>query len=116
MKLRGKIGRPTLYVDLPELLKAIVDIAQYGSAAHEKRKAEVYWCIKTLDEWVSELQKDCHVSRRAVYTRLLRKRSSSLEGKMHISTVPVKLVRAQNDSHAKHPDMYVCAANIMRME
>ena len=116
LKLRGKTGRPTLEVDQPELLKAIVDIALHGSAAHEKRRSDVYRSIRTLDELVEELKKDFAVSRSAVYTRLLPKRSSSLEGKRHITTVPVKLIRAQNDLHSKHPDMYFCTANINRLE
>lgn len=116
MKLRGKTGRPTLEVDQPELLKAIVDIALHGSAAHEKRRSDVYRSIRTLDELVEELKKDFAVSRSAVYTRLLPKRRSSLEGKRHITTVPVKLIRAQNELHSKHPDMYFCTANINRLE
>jgi len=44
------------------------------------------------------------LSRSATYLRLLPRKSSSLEGKRHIKTVPVKLVRAQNTYHDRHMD------------
>lgn len=57
------------------------------------------------------------MGRSTVYTRLLPKRStSSIEGKRHINTVPVKLIRAQNDSHSKHVDARFCAATIKNVE
>jgi hypothetical protein len=56
------------------------------------------------------------VSRSAVYLRLLPKRSVSIEGKRHVSTVPVRLIRAQNDHHSKHVDMWFCSATIRRLE
>lgn len=39
-----------------------------------------------------------------------------LTGKRHVVTVPVKLLRAQNDHHAKHVDTAFCAATIHRLE
>ena len=93
----------------PLLLKAILDIALHGSAAHEKRQSDVYRSIKTLDELMKQLNDDgFNIQRGGVYLHLIAKRSSSLEGKRHATTVPVKLIRAQNDSHAKHVDQKFC--------
>ena len=35
--MRKNTGRPRIEVDQPMLLKTIIDIGMYGSAAHEKR-------------------------------------------------------------------------------
>ncbi|GBL99358.1 hypothetical protein AVEN_206775-1 [Araneus ventricosus] len=116
LKIREKCGRPRLEADQPELLKAIVDIAIHGSAAHENRHSDVYHSIKTLDELTAQLKLDgFSVSRSGVYLRLLPKRSSTLEGK-RVLTAPVKLIHAQNDSHLKHIDGQFCVANIKRLE
>lgn len=99
------------------LLKTIVDIAMYGSASHEKRQSDVYRSIKTLSELTEQLRRDgFKISRSAVYLRLLPRCSSSLEGKRHIVTVPVRLIRAQNDNHAKHIDGQFCTATIWHLE
>ena len=115
--MREKSGRPRLEIEQPDLLKAIVDIALYGSAAHEKRQSDVYRSIKTLQELTDQLVSDgFKISRSGVYLRLLPKRSSNLEGKRHVETVPVRLIRAQNDAHSKHIDMHFCTATIKHLE
>jgi hypothetical protein len=58
LKLRGKTGRPRIEIDQPLFLKAIVDIALHGSAAHEKRRSDVYRSIKTLDDLTDQLKSD----------------------------------------------------------
>lgn len=73
-KVRDKIGRPRLEIEQPDLLKAIVDIALHGSAAHEKRRSDVYRSIKTLQELTDLLVSDkFKLSRSGVYLRLLPK-------------------------------------------
>ena len=42
------------------------------------------------------------LSRPAVYLHLLPRNVRSNEGKRHVKTAPVKLIRAQNDIHSKH--------------
>lgn len=117
LKVRQKIGRPAIEVEQPLFLKAIVDIALYGSAAHEKRQSDIYRSVRTLDELTEQLNKDgFDVCRSAVYTRLLPRKSSSLEGRRHITTVPVKLIRAQNDAHTKHIDGQFCTSTIRHLE
>ena len=96
LKIREKTGRPSIEIDQPLFLKAIVDIALHGSAAHEKRQSDIYRSVRTLDQLTEQLTADGFRSAGAtVYTRLLPRRSSSLEGRRHVSTVPVKLIRSQ---------------------
>ena len=117
LKIRTKPGRPSLETDQPLLLKTIVDLAIYGSASHDKRQCDMYRSIKTLDELHSELLRNgFNLSRSGLYLRLLPKRSGSLEGKRHVTTVPVRLIRAQNDQHSKHVDGKFCASTIRRLE
>lgn len=47
---------------------------------------------------------------------MLPRNSATSEGKRHIKTVPVKLIRAQNDAHAKHIDGQFYAESIHRLE
>jgi hypothetical protein len=56
------------------------------------------------------------VSTSAVYIRLMPKSNASFEGKRHVTAVPVKLIRSQNDHHAKHVDGKFCTATIKHME
>jgi hypothetical protein len=117
LNVRAKPGRPRLEEDQPSLLETIVDIAMHGSASHERRQSDVYRSIKTLDQLTEQLKMDGFtISRSGLYLRLLPKRSSSLEGQRHVSTVPVKLIRAQNDHHAKHIDGLFCTATIRHLE
>ncbi|XP_065648784.1 uncharacterized protein LOC124808903 isoform X2 [Hydra vulgaris] len=95
LKVRDGIGHPTIEVEQSEILRVIIQLAEHGSAAHEKRQSEVYRSLKSLDELGAELEKrGYNLSRSVLYTRLLPKRSDSLEGKRHVHTVPVKLMRA----------------------
>ena len=113
LNLKKSCGRPTLEEEQPLLLKSIVEIALHGSAAHEKRQSNIYRSIKTLDELTKQLQLDgFKVSRSGVYLRLLPRRSDTREGKRHVTTVPVKLIRAKNDHHKKHPDGIFCTATL----
>lgn len=58
LNFRKHSGRPRIEEDQSMLLKSIVDIALYGSVAHEKRQLELYRSIKTLDELTTQLQQD----------------------------------------------------------
>ena len=41
--------------------------------------------------------------------RLLPRSQTSIQGRKHVSTLPVKLVRPQNDLRRKHPDRMFCS-------
>lgn len=57
LKRREKEGRPRLEDDQPGLLKAIVDIATFGSGAEERRRSDCIRTVKTLDDLTTELNK-----------------------------------------------------------
>lgn len=101
----------------PDLLKSICDIALHGSAAQEKRQYESVRSVKTLDELTSALhEKGFHLSRSATYLRLLPRRLNTSEGRRHVKTVPVKLLRASNAKHSDHQDGKFCTATIRSLE
>ena len=109
-------GRPEIY-DQDDLIKTITDIALKGSATDDRRRTEIIRTVKTLDDLVDELTKyGFHLSRSAVYLRLLPSRSLSTEGKRHTKTAPVKLIRAQNSEHKSHPDSNFARASISALE
>ena len=117
LNVRHGVGRPRLEDDQPLLLKTIVDIAMHGSASHERRQSDVYRSVRTLSDLTDELKKDGFtLSRSGLYLRLLPKRSSSCEGQRHVSTVPVKLLKARNDQHEKHIDGKFCTSTITHLE
>lgn len=81
LKVRDVVGRPRIETDQPLLLTTIVDLATYGSAAHERRQNEVLRSIRTLDQLQTELKNlGFVVSRHGLYLRLQPKRSNSIEG------------------------------------
>lgn len=117
LSFRNSPGRPRVEEQQPELLKAICDIALHGSAAHEKRSDESVRSVKTLDELTSAIQgKGFNIKRTATYLRLIPKRANSHQGKCHVNTVPVKLMRASNAKHNDHPDGRFCTATIRSLE
>ena len=117
LRVGTRPGQPNVEENQPLLLKTIIALAMHGSASHEKRQSDVYRTIKTLDELTDQLNKDgFNISRSGVYLRLLPRRSASIEGQRHVVTVPVKLIRAQNDHHAQHVDGPFCTATIRYLE
>jgi len=94
-----------------------MDITMYGSASQERRQSGAYRSIKTLDQQTEQLNMDeFTISRSVLYLRLLPKHSSLLEGQRHVSTVPLNLIMAQNDHHAKRVDGFFCSETIRHME
>lgn len=117
MNVRESAGRPRLETDQPELLKAIVDIAMYGSATHYRRRTEEIRSCRTLDDLNEKLvEMNFKISRSATYIHMLPKNSTTIEGKRHVTTVPVKLRKAQSDFHNEHPDGNFCTTTIKNLE
>lgn len=122
-ELREKLGvrtsanRPRLEEDQPFLLETITNLALHGSAAHERRRDDVIRTVKTLDDLVDKLEENgFSLSRSAAYLRLLPRRSNSIEGKRHVRTVPVKLIRASNDLHREHSDSKFAMTTIRHID
>ena len=117
LSLRDSVGRPNLESNQPLLLKAIADIALFGSAADDRRRTESIRSVKTLDELTQELRKiGFDISRSGTYLRLIPRKSNSAEGRRHVSTVPVKLIRAQTDHHKNHLDSKFAETSIHYLE
>lgn len=94
-----------------------MDIAILGSSVHERRQTEVLKTVKTLDELTEEIKKRGFIiSRSGLYLRLLPRRADSIEGKKHVTTVPVKLAKAQTDMHKSHIDSKFAATSICHLE
>ncbi|CAF4768582.1 unnamed protein product, partial [Rotaria sp. Silwood2] len=105
--------RPSLEVDQPALLQTIIDIAAPFAGADDRRRSDTLRSAKTLDDLCEELDKyGLYLSRSAAYLRLLPKRSNTAEGKRHVNTVPVKLVRAQSTGRKQHVDNHFATATI----
>ena len=110
MKLRAGVGRPRIECDQPDIMRTILEIATVGAACGDRRRDDLYRTVKTLDDLhkaVSDL--GFTVSRSGLYLKLLPRDGKTTEGKRHINTVPVKLIRPQNDLRKKHPDRMFAA-------
>lgn len=104
-------GRPRIEENQPELLSEILKIATIGSAAGDRRREDVFRTVKTLDDLHEALTSlNFKISRSGLYLRLLPRCQRSTEGKRHVNTVNVKLIKPQNDLRKKHPDRMFAAA------
>lgn len=118
LKLRTIKGRPSKNEECPDLLQTIIDVATVGGAADLRRRSDMIRTCKTLDQLHKYLEQnlDLEISRSAVYLRLLPRKSNSIEGKRHVTTVPVKLVKAQTSEHKSHVDSHFCLSTIRSVE
>ena len=95
----------TVYLELKVLLEAIVELSMRGAGAHERRRAETLNSCRTLDDLSRELKAlGFNPSRAGTYLRLIPRNWTTTEGKKHITTVNVKLRRAENSEHRQHAD------------
>ena len=102
---RQKTGKPRIEVDQPDLLSAIVKIVEATSATDDRRRTAVLRAITTLNDLQTELVRlGMNISRSGTYLRLQPRRSNSSEGKRHVQTVPVKLLRPENSLRKKNVD------------
>ena len=101
----GEVGRPRIEVDQPGLLSDILKIATIGAACGDKRREDIFRTVKTLDDLHQEITNlGYQVSRSALYLRLEPRCRTTHQGKKHVHTVPVKLVRPQNNLRKGHSD------------
>ena len=110
LKLRETVGRPRLEVDQPGILEDLLRIATIGSACADKRRDDLFRSVKTTDDLhkaITDL--GYKVSRSGLYLRLLPRDQTTQEGKRHVKTIPVKLVRPDNNLRKQHPDRMFAA-------
>ncbi|KAJ6642874.1 hypothetical protein Bhyg_07830 [Pseudolycoriella hygida] len=91
LNVRSTTGRPRLEDDQPSLTWLCMD--QPLMNAVETKQLE-----------------------RAMYLRSLPSKSKSIEGKRHVKTVPVKLIRPSNDSHKHHVDSKFAMTTINHLD
>ena len=110
LKLRDTVGRPRIECDNPGILETMLEIATIGSACGDKRREDIFRTVKTLDQLTEALHGLGYaVKRGAVYLRLIPRYQNSIEGRKHVQTLPVKLVRPQNNLRKGHPDRMFAA-------
>ncbi|KAF2890590.1 hypothetical protein ILUMI_15583 [Ignelater luminosus] len=63
--------------------------------------------IKKLQDFVSY-----NISRTELYYRLIPRNVSTKDGRRHVNTVPVKLIRPSNSLRKEHEDTHFCAGQI----
>ena len=94
LKTKQTTGRLRIESDQPMLLKDVLDIPTIGAACSEKRRDDLFRTVKTLDDLKEAIdQLGYKLNRISLYYRLLPKNASIIEGKRHVKTVPVRLVR-----------------------
>ncbi|CAF4663525.1 unnamed protein product, partial [Rotaria sp. Silwood2] len=99
------------------LFEVIIEIASRGAAADPFRSSNLISPCITLDKLTERLKERGFVlSRSATYLRLIPRRSNSIEGKRHVRTVPIRLIKANNDQHKKHDDQYVATNTINHLK
>lgn len=113
---REKIGRPSIVDEQPGLLEAIASLAEYGSQAEDRRRFECLRTIKTVSDMTAALKNlGSNLSRSSTYYHLLPRNASTTDGKRHINTAPVRLIRASNDLHKSHVDQTFAKCTIDHM-
>ena len=89
----------------------------FSSGAEEKRRDERLNTCQTLDELTAELgRRGFEISRSGVYLHLLPRDPTTREGKRHVKTAPVRLVKAQNSAHKTHADGKFATCSIRYLE
>ncbi|KAG5672151.1 hypothetical protein PVAND_002304 [Polypedilum vanderplanki] len=112
-KLQSKKGRPAIVDEQPELLSTILKIATFGAAADDKRCCEALRTVKTLSELTDALHREgFNIGKSTVYYHLLPKNQKTIDGKKHIQTVPVRLIKAEKSLHQQHQDAKFCSSTI----
>ncbi|CAG9792722.1 unnamed protein product [Diatraea saccharalis] len=117
LKTRSAPGRPRLEEQQPLLLKTIVDFAMFGASAEERRRSEIVRSCRTLTDLHEKLREHgFEISRSGTYLRLLPRNYTTMEGKRHVATMPVKLSLPEADHHTAHVDQHFCVATIRSLE
>ncbi|CAG8771556.1 41463_t:CDS:2 [Gigaspora margarita] len=117
MQLIRPVGRPRLEETQPGLLETILRLVSSDGQADERRRSEMIRSVKTLDQLQAALEQlNYKISRSATYLRLLPKRVNTKEGKRHVKTVPVKLLRSQNTARKRHEDTHFCASLVRNIK
>ncbi|CAG8789540.1 3087_t:CDS:2, partial [Dentiscutata erythropus] len=115
--VKPMVGHSSLEKAQPGLLETIVQIVSSDGQANYRRHSEIVRSIKTLDQLQEVLTNmNYKLSRSATYFRLISKWHNTNEGRWHVKTVPVKLLKLQNTARRSHIDTRFCAALIRNLK
>ena len=65
----------------------------------------------SMDQFVKLVEeRGFEVKKSTLYHRLIPRRATSIAGRRHINTIPVKLAKPQEDDHGNHPSKRFCLA------
>ena len=110
---RFKRGRPAIVDSQPGLLHAIAEIAQYRASPEERRCFDCIRSVSTLDDLTENLKTlGFTISRTATYYHLMPRHPSTIDGKRHVTSATVRVVRAPNDIHKSHVDAMFARTSI----
>lgn len=117
LKQKSSPGRWRIEDTQPDFLRTIIEIVTHGCGADDRRRTEMIRTCKTLDDVLAQLKiENYKVSRSALYLRFIPRRADSSQGKKHVKTVPVKLIKAQTSEHKYHSDTQFAMATIRALE
>ena len=119
LKIRDNVGRgrPRIECDQPNILSDILQIATIGAACGDKRREDMYRTAKTLDDLHGHITSlGYRVSRSGLYLRLEPRNQNTSQGKKHVQTLPVKLVRPQNNLRKGHSDRMFAAESFKAVD
>ena len=109
MVFRKKAGRPPVEVYAPGLGGVMQDIVNVSCAADPKRRSEIVTTANTLDDLQQQLfDRGFILKRSTLYLRVLPRRGNTNEGKRHVHTLPIKLLKPQEDDHGKNISTRFC--------
>ena len=107
---RSKPGRPRLTEAQDGQLQAIEEITTANfdkSCSDLRRRSSIIRTRISLNYLCCQLKKrNFNLKRTATYLRLIPKWRNTRQGKRHVETVPVKLVRAENNTKENHNNAY----------
>ena len=99
---RQAIGHPQKEVDQPELLSTIINTVQASSATDDRNTAQLdnfgWFASRTDKPWFQTYLLGCYL------LRLLPRWGDSCEGKRHVQSIPVKLLRPEHNRRKKNID------------
>ena len=99
---RQATGHPSSSKDQSNFLSAIVNIVQASTTADDCRHTETLCTVKALDDLHADLKKvGFNLSWSTLYLWLLPRRGGSIEWKRHVETVPVKVLRPDNNCYVQ---------------
>lgn len=107
LKSKGSVGRPPLEKneDMIGLHEAIMSIVVPDSSVDERRRSEIYNSCQNLDSLRAKLaEMGYNLTRTALYYRLVPANVQHIDGKRHVYTVPVKLIKPSNTLRKRHED------------